>query len=153
MSTTGPPSTGVDLAIADVQQQFALMFDGIRASLRDQAVRLHPRLQPLGYKVVVQLARSGPLHVGEVAERLGTDKSLLSRTVKQLEQLELVARQPDPDDGRACFLVATDDAVHRLDRVRAHDQELLYQRMHSWDPADVLRLADLLQKLNQTFPG
>ena len=143
----------VDHAIARVERQFGIIFEGVRASLREHALSIHPELQPFGYKVVGLLVSRGPLHASQMAELLATDKSLLSRTAKQLETLDLVSRQPDPNDGRATFLVATDEAVRRFDAVRKRDQQVLYQRMRGWDADEVLQLAALLEKLNDTFSG
>jgi len=151
---TTPLSTGVSgdhQAVAAVEEQFRLIFTRARAALREHAERIHPALQPVGYKIVDMLARRGPLHAREVAEYLAIDKSLVSRTVKQLEELGLVSRRSDPDDGRACFLEVTHATRQRVAEVRAADQRLLQERMAEWSPGQVVLLAELLEKLNETF--
>ncbi len=144
-------SAEVDQAIATVEQQFGVLLETVRASLRDHAERVHPQLPAVGYKVVGLLVRQGPLHPGRVAERLGADKSLVSRTVKQLEELGLLTREPDPTDRRACFLVATAEAVRRFEEIRAADQRVLYARLRDWEHQDMAELGRLLSKLNATF--
>lgn len=141
----------VDEAIATVEQQFGVLLETVRASLRDHAERLHPQLPPVGYKVTGLLVRQGPLHAGQVSERLGTDKSLVSRTVKQLEELGLLRREPDPADRRASFLAATPEAVRRFDEISAADQRVLHERLRDWDHQDMTELGRLLAKFNQTF--
>jgi len=143
---------GVDRAIADVEEQFRQIFAGAQAGLREHAVRIHPHLQPAGYKVVDLLVRSGPLHAGEVAELLAADKSMISRTVKQLEELQLVTRRLDPHDGRAWFLEVSPETRRRVEKLAATDQQVLYERMRGWTTGQVLQLAELLAKLNETFP-
>lgn len=141
----------VDAAIATVDRQFQILLDTVRASLREHAERVHPQLPPVGYRVVGLLVRNGPLHSGEVAGRLTADKSLVSRTVKQLEELGLLTREPDPDDRRACYLVATPEAVRRFDEISAADQRALYERLRGWDPEEMSQLGRLLTKFNETF--
>ncbi len=144
-------TVGVDESTATVEQQFGILLETVRASLRDHAARLHPHVLPLGYKVTGLLVRQGPLHAGQVSERLGTDKSLVSRTVKQLEELGLLTREQDLADRRACFLVATPEAVRRFDEISAADQHVLHERLRDWDHQDMSELGRLLTKFNQTF--
>ena len=146
-----PAAPPVDEAIATVEQQFGLLIETARASLRAHALKVHPQLQPVGYRVAALLVRRGPLHAAEVAELLSTDKSLVSRTVKQLEELGMLVRQPDPADRRASYLVATAEAVRRFDELHAADRAALYERMRGWAPDEVRQLARLLEKLNTTF--
>jgi DNA-binding MarR family transcriptional regulator len=145
--------TEVDTAIATVERQLGVLLETVRATLRDHAERVHPQLLPVGYKVVGMLVRHGPLHPGQVAERLGADKSLVSRTVRQLEELGLLTRESDPADRRACFLVATPEAVRRFDDISSADQRVLYERLRDWDHAEMSELGRLLVKLNLTFAG
>jgi DNA-binding MarR family transcriptional regulator len=141
----------VDQGIAVIEQQFAILLQTVRASLRDHAVRVHPQLQPVGYKVIGLLVRFGPLHPKQVAERLDTDKGLISRTVKELEGLGLLTRDRDPDDRRAYFLNATPEAFSRFDEISTADQRELYDRLRSWNPEEVTELGRLMTKLNDTF--
>lgn len=141
----------IETAIATVERQLGVLLETVRVSLRDHAERMHPELLPTGYKVVGLLVRRGPLHPGAVADRLSADKSLVSRTVKQLEELGLLTREPDPADRRACFLVATPEAVRRFDEISAADQRALDERLRDWDQEEMSEFGRLLAKLNQSF--
>ena len=135
-------------AVAALEQQFGLMFAQVRARVRDQAERVHAELSPAGYNVLATLVRSGPQHAGSLAAMLYTDKSMISRIVKQLIELGLVERRPDPSDGRAAFLAATPAAVGKVDANRDEQRQRLREFLAGWDVADVRQLTALLSRLN-----
>ncbi len=138
-------------AIGDVEHEFSLMFNRVRGIMRERAEQIHPDLQPLGYKVLSALVRGGRMHAGTVGDLLMTDKSTISRTVKQLEDLDLVVREADPDDGRATYLAASAIGVERVTRVRADNEDQWRSRLGEWDLPDIQRLAELLSKVNATL--
>ena len=139
----------VDESIAAVEEQFTILFNQVSAGMRDRAARVHPELQPVGYKLLSTLVRTGPTHAGALAGMLSTDKSVVSRQVHMLEQLGLVERRIDPEDRRASFLVATPAAVERVNEVRVADQVRLYRSLRRWAPEDVERFAELIARLNR----
>ena len=57
---------------------------------------------------VLGFAACDPLSQRRLAERLGCDPSNVSVLVDRLVERELVARRPDPRDGRVKLVVATD---------------------------------------------
>ena len=135
-------------AVMALEQQFGLLFSQARTRVRDQAIRVHPELSPAAYNVLATLVRCGPQHAGSLAAMLYTDKSTISRIVKQLGELDLVERRPDPADGRACILAATEDATSRVDAVRDGQRQQLRQFLDGWDVADIQQLTSLLSRLN-----
>lgn len=139
------------VAIGDVEHEFSLMFNRVRGVMRERAEQVHPELQPLGYKVLSALVRGGRMHAGAIGELLMTDKSTISRTVKQLEKLGLVVREADPADGRATYLAPTPIGVEKVTRVREDNEEQWRSRLSEWDLADLQRLAELLAKVNSTL--
>lgn len=136
-----------DEAIASVEEQFTLLFSRVSAGMRDRAAGVHPELQPVGFKILSTLARTGPTHAGALAGMLYTDKSVVSRQVRILEELGLVERRVDPEDRRASYLVATIAAIEKVNEVRASDQQVLYSNLRTWDQADVEQLASLLARV------
>lgn len=137
-----------DVAIGAVEEQFGLLINRIRNGIRDRAERIAPGLQPAGYKLLSMVTRCGSIRAGALAEMLATDKSAVSRLIHQLEELGLVARTPDPEDGRASLVVATPEGARRMESTRASEQAMLYQQLATWDEGEVRRLAELLAKLN-----
>ena len=138
-----------DQAIAEVEEQFTRLFNQVGTAMRDRASHIHPDLQPGGYKLLSTIVRSGPIHAGDLAAMLYTDKSVISRQVRILEEMGFVERQTDPTDRRASFLAATPEAIEKVDEVRAADQASLYRSLRRWGEEDVRRLAELLERLNE----
>jgi len=139
------------VAIASVEAEFGVMFNRVRASMRDRAARVHPDLQPGSYVILSTLARTGPMHASALAELLATDKSIVSRQAKQLEQAGLLVRAQDPDDKRATFFDVSPQARDRLNEVRLSDQAALHAQLGTWSVADLDRLAELLARVNETL--
>jgi DNA-binding MarR family transcriptional regulator len=137
-----------DDAIATVEQQFAIMFTRVKATMRGRAHRVHPGLQVLSFNVLSALVRLGPTHAGEVGELLNLDKSIISRQATQLEELGLLERQRDSEDRRATYLAATEVGIERITKVREAEQAVLYDNLRDWDVDDLDKLAELLARLN-----
>ncbi len=131
-------------AVTRVEQGLGRLFARIRVSWRDAAAIVHPDLQPLGYQVLVSIATGKATSAGAIIERLQTDKSAVSRHVRQLEQLGLVESVPDPDDRRARVLVATELAQERVALARSRYEERLGERLRRWSAEDLDHFAELL---------
>ena len=145
MSPEQTPST--DEAIAEVEAQLGVLFGRVRTLWKEGAHRVHPDLQPVGYKLLATLVRSGSCSAGALAELLATDKSVISRQVKLMEELGLVVSAPDPNDGRARILTATPEAVVKIDAIRDTNQAQLRSRLSDWSDDDLTRFATLLARL------
>lgn len=135
-------------AVSALENEFSLMFNRARVRLRARAERVHPDLQPSAYKALALIVHRGPQHSGALAQALGCDKSMVSRTVKQLFDLGFVTREADPDDGRASFVCATPSAAARVREVSREDRHLLQRWLDDWDVDDIRRLTQLLARLN-----
>src|SRR5690606_9463345 len=65
----------VDDVLADFQGHLNLIFARARTMWRESAARMHPELQPAGYKLLAFIARTGPTSAHQLAERFEMDKS------------------------------------------------------------------------------
>ncbi|MET0974267.1 MAG: MarR family winged helix-turn-helix transcriptional regulator [Leifsonia sp.] len=135
-------------AIADVEGQLSALFNRARAGWKDYAASVHPDLQPAGYKILGTLVRGGPAHAGALAEQLHTDKSVISRQVRLMEQLGLVESRADETDGRARVLAATPMALEKVSEVRRNNQARLYELLRTWPEDDIRKFAELLGRLS-----
>ena len=69
----------------------------------DTATRISPGMLPGAYKVFGAIERLEPVTLSALAESLVADKGLISRTVRELEALDLSPAPPTrPTAGRAC---------------------------------------------------
>jgi DNA-binding MarR family transcriptional regulator len=133
---TGPEagSAAPTAAIEALEQQLSRLFATAKTLVRDRAVAVHPELSPGSYTVLAALVRSGPKHGRSLAAPLYMDKSVISRIVRQLTDLGLAERRPDPGDGRAFYIAATPVAVRQVDAIRDDYRRSLYRFLGAGTP-------------------
>ncbi|WP_221585948.1 MarR family winged helix-turn-helix transcriptional regulator [Microbacterium sp. G2-8] len=134
-------------AIRALEAEFSDLLARFRTIIHDTAERVSPGLMPGSYKIFTLIDRHGPLTASSIAEMLRVDKGHLSRMVRELESLELVVRTPDPDDGRAHLLSATDSGREKLEEARAGRDSSLELTLSRWPLSDIERLTQLIHAL------
>jgi len=134
--------------VSRVESELGRLFARIRVGWREAAATVHPDLQPLGYQVLTSIESGRATSASALIERLQTDKSAVSRQVRQLEELGLVTSIPDPDDRRARVLVATELAKERVVLARARYEARLGERLRGWSAADLDNFTRLLSDLS-----
>jgi DNA-binding MarR family transcriptional regulator len=98
--------------------------------------------------LLMQLVKCGPRRQGELAEVALLDPSTVSRYVGQLVRRGLVERRPDPGDGRAVQLVATDAGEAAAAVMINRRNEIFAMVLQGWDQADLDALTALITRLN-----
>lgn len=150
LASPSQPADAYAEVVSEVEKQFTTMVIQARKNTRNRAVAVHPELQPHGFRVLMALAKEGPQNQGLLAETTGSDKTVMSRTVKHLECLNLISRSADPRDGRAQLVSLTEDARTRLQASLAQSRRTLHDKLCQWDLDEVERFAGLLTKLNES---
>ncbi|QYC40052.1 Transcriptional regulator HosA [Nonomuraea coxensis DSM 45129] len=88
--------------------------------------------------------------LGEQAAKMGWSRSRLSRHATRMEARGLLRREPDPDDGRGCYLVLTDHGLETLeDAAPAHLESVRRHVIDRLSPADLSALEDIARKLEE----
>jgi DNA-binding MarR family transcriptional regulator len=131
-----------------VEHELGVLFRRARALSAEVAREVHPELEPAAYGLLIGMhdrARSRP---SDLADYFGVGKATISRQVKVLEQLGLIERQPDPDDGRAHLLVLTDEGRRRVEIARTARQERFHAMLATWPAEDVRMLGRMLGRFN-----
>ena len=105
------------------------------------------------YLLLVTLVRGGPRRLSALAEEVYSDASTVSRQVAQLVKLGLVERRPDPTDGRASTLAATEAGERHFDHKRKLRNEAYTAMLADWSDDDRRRFRDLLARFNDGFEG
>ena len=107
-------------------------------------------IPPHHFSVLAKLAMGIADTAGELARIEEVSAPSMTRTVNGLVDTGLVARTPDPDDGRRHLLTLTPDGEAMIDRTRASRDDWMVRRLQSLS-ADELRLlrqaTDILQKV------
>lgn len=94
-------------------------------------------LSPTESGVLAILDRAGAMRAGDLAEAEAINPTLLSRVVGRLEDAGLVARERDPDDGRASRVDATPAGRRLMRRLRSRRNKLLSSRLGGLGAAQV----------------
>jgi DNA-binding MarR family transcriptional regulator len=140
-----PPDAAVGVIEAAITDLFRLA--GSRRLHRARQLRTGTQLSRSGWEFLRRVDDLGPLRVSQLAELLDLSLPVTSRALQRLEDDGLVARRPDPLDGRATRFVTT--AAGR--RTRAAIQGAMHDELGTvlanWSDVDRRRLADLLPRL------
>jgi len=138
-------TTDLDAAIVDAEDALSVLFSRVRLVYKTAAAQIHPELRPMGYKILSAIVRLGETSASALAESLETDKAVVSRQVRVLEEAGLVIVRADDRDGRARLLTATPAAIERVRSARATQQDRLREILRSRPEAEVRAFADVLR--------
>lgn len=134
-------------AVRALEVEFGELINRFRRIITENAQRVSPGMLPGAYKVFTTIVRREGVTLSALADALTADKGQISRTVRELEQLGLVQRTPDPDDGRSSLLSPTPFGLERLAAARApHEHEIL-ETLDGWSLGDIRDLTRLLHAL------
>lgn len=141
-------------AVRALEGEFGELINRMRRVLSENAQRVSPGMLPGAYKVFTTIARRESISQSGLADLLVVDKGQLSRAVRELEQLGLIQRHSDPDDGRASILSATPFGRERLAAARAPQEDSLVNALAEWPLDDIHALTRLLHALTSgVTPG
>ena len=133
---------------SEVERELAVLLRRARAWNRDVATEVHPDLQPTAYALLSRVDELGSVRASDLCDYFGIDKGAVSRQVQLLERTGLVAREPDPGDGRAQLLVVTGEGRKRLAHARGGRRRLVREQLDRWPDDDVTTFAALLGRFN-----
>jgi len=105
-------------------------------------------VEPAAFGLLFTLVKGGARRQGELAELCLLDPSTVSRHVAQLARADYVERRPDPGDGRAVQLVATDEGVRIAHEIGRRRQAVMAEALGGWSRDDAAQLVTLLRRLN-----
>lgn len=134
-------------AVRALEAEFSELLTHFRRLIMENANRVSEGMLPGAYKTLTTIARSEQVTVSTLAERMLMDKGQVSRTVRELEELGLVERTPDPADGRSSLLRLTPHGSDRLAAARLPQEGLLMHTLQDWSVADIGNLSRLLHAL------
>ncbi|MGW2086068.1 MarR family winged helix-turn-helix transcriptional regulator [Streptomyces sp. NPDC001880] len=140
--------SGVDHAFLALERELAVFLRRARANSGEMAREVHPELEAAAYGLLVRLESAGRQRATDLAAYFGVGKATMSRQLRALEDLGLVAREPDPADGRAFLVHLTAEGLDRYRSVRDARRERYVRKLDDWDRAEVAELARLLHHLN-----
>lgn len=135
----------------DVTGQLVRLMRLIGTIKAQSAARTSHGVEWSAYALLYHLVTDGPQRSKSLAERIHSDPSTVSRQAASLIELGLVDRQPDPVDGRAALLVATDRGHESFATMRAHRDQMFRAVLADWSEDDAARFTELLGRFNTDF--
>ncbi|MGW4027951.1 MarR family winged helix-turn-helix transcriptional regulator [Streptomyces sp. NPDC004838] len=139
----------MDQVFLALERELAVFLRRARANSGEMAREVHPGLEPAAYGLLVRLEAAGSQRATDLAAYFGVGKATMSRQLRALEEVGLVAREPDPADGRASLVRLTGEGLERFRRVRDARRDRYVRKLAGWDRGEIAELARLLSQLNQ----
>ncbi len=134
-------------AVRGLEGAFGELMGEFRRFYVQAAESVSPGMLPGTFKVLSMIQRAGSITASGIAERMTADKGQVSRAVSELEDLGLVERTPDPDDGRIKLIAVSAEGLRRLERARMPYEGRLTEVLADWPLEAIGRLTALLQAL------
>ena len=138
MQTTSTPELAGHLRLVIVRTA--------RRLRQEAGVELSPSLTA----ALATVGRHGPLTPSELASRERVQRPTATRVLARLEELDLIARTPDPQDRRSSLVAITEAGSALLDELRTRKTAFLAERLEGLgaDERAVLdRAADILERM------
>lgn len=133
--------------------ELAVLMRGSAPLSREVAVQVHPRLGLVSFSTLLRIRDTEPARASDLADYFGIDKAAVSRQLKFLEELGLIDRRADPDDGRARSVQLSQACEKRMSEVQLARNIQFHALIDDWPDHDVDELTRLLKKLNQSVYG
>jgi DNA-binding MarR family transcriptional regulator len=137
--------------VSQLELEVGQLLRRVNRVLAASATLVHADHQTAPNNLLAHLAARGPARSSALSDVFSLDKGAVSRHVQQLVDLGLVARAPDPHDGRATILAATDEGRGRVEAVRAARRERLDQRLAEWSDDELRSFVSDLARYNRTL--
>ncbi len=134
-----------------LEQEVGVLIRRVKRVIGERARALHESLQPASYLMLGYIAEHGPIRASAMAGVFDIDKGAISRQVTHLMDLGLVVGSPDPADGRATLLSVTDEAVRRMEDLRAHRRQWLDQQLGDWSDDQLAGFVRELGRYNEAL--
>ena len=137
-----------DTSLTDAAAQLRLGIVRTARRLRQEAAAEATGLTPTSTSALATIERHGPLTPSELAKLERVQRPTVTRTLGCLEREGLVARTPDPADGRSSLVSVNGAGRERLRRLRGRKNAYLARRMRDMPAADVEtleRAAEILE--------
>ena len=104
-------------------------------------------------RVIYELAQTDGLTAKRLGEMLGLDGGYLSRILKRFEATGLVARRPDPSDGRSSSLHLTAPGRQAFARLDARSDDQVAELLSPLEARGRDRLATALRTVRELLDG
>ena len=140
-----------EITLGRIETQVALLMRLGEATRRATGTAEHRVLDRAAYVILRHLDTAGPQNVSTLAARLNLDGSTVTRQVSAMQRDGLIARAPDPADGRGTVISATPAGLQRMAAVQAARTRLYGDILADWTSDERDTLATMLGRLNEAL--
>ncbi|MEL6450472.1 MAG: MarR family transcriptional regulator [Pseudomonadota bacterium] len=110
----------------EIARDFDRVMRQFDARLHRRAVAVdRDKVGQLGGLVLLSLAEAYPISVQGLSQKMGRDKSQMTRLIQLLEGKGVIARTPSPDDGRVSLLEPTEKGHALIEALRGVMSEVM----------------------------
>lgn len=136
----------------DLSPNQSVIDDALGAIIRWSLYEFHARLVATSgvsidrsmISILTRLSASGTLRISDLADRLGLDRSTLSRQVAAAVAAGYVSRTTDESDSRAYLVSMTDEGKAAYEAVRRARTRIMAELTSQMTPTEVARVSDAL---------
>src|SRR3954453_5383862 len=104
-------------------------------------------------RLLAYVDERGPISVSKIAGVLDVSQPTASRSLQQLEEVGLVARESDPDDGRVVVYAVTAEGSEARRKMRQHMHDQLAVALTELSGDRTTEIADALDELVDRLRG
>ncbi len=142
-----------DELVTAVEHEIVALATRLRAGAPLAAHDIHERLTVGAYRILLRINDETDARITDLAVHFEVGKPTMSRQVAALEQLGLVRRRPDPDDGRGAFVSLTEQGRAAFARARARRHKWIDGLMAGFADDEARVFAELLHRFVSRRPG
>jgi DNA-binding MarR family transcriptional regulator len=142
--TSAPPDT------AAIAARLRLGVTRLARRLRQEA---EAGITPSMLSALSTVDRQGTLTMGDLCAAEQVQPPTMTRIVAALLEPGLIAREPDPADGRVAWVRLTPEGRKLLERSRGRKEAYLARALRELDPKDVATLEDATEILERITEG
>jgi DNA-binding MarR family transcriptional regulator len=141
-------SSGRQAALDSINHTLArvMRLSGSRSMFARQAEAANVELSQPSYVLLRTLIDEGPLPMGVLARIAHMDMGMATRRVNALVEEGLVARQPDPADGRVSLVAATKEGNRVAGSLQGVRRRHLERALSNWSATELDEFDRLLTR-------
>jgi DNA-binding MarR family transcriptional regulator len=142
-----------DIPLTDSAARLRMAIVRTARRLRQEAAAEVSGLTPTSTAALATIDRHGPLTPSELADLERVKRPTVTRTLGCLHREGLIARTPDPADGRSALVSVNAAGRERLRRLRGRKNAYLARRMRDLPAADIAALERAAEILEGMLEG
>lgn len=134
--------------ITDIIAEFTDVLAFSRTNWTRFAEEVDAEVRGLGMIVLQFISRKGPITATGISQSLDMDKSLVSRQLARLRELDLIETSESPDDRRVQVITASAKAKRVIGKIRELWANSYRERFEGWSSEELDTLQAGLHRFN-----